>query len=53
MIVLIVGAARQRRAAEALRRGSFAELTTPLVTWLTAAAIALSIVAMVLVASAF
>jgi putative membrane protein len=53
VMVLIVGAARQRRTAEALRRGSFAELTTPLVTWLTVAAIVLSVVAMVLVASAF
>jgi putative membrane protein len=51
--VLVVGALRQRRTAEALRSNSFAELTTPLVTWLTVAAIVLSVVAMVLVVSAF
>ena len=53
VIILAVGAIRQRRGAEALRRGSFAELSSPLVTWLSGLAIALSVVAMVLVASAF
>jgi putative membrane protein len=51
--VLAAGGIRQRRTAEALRSNTFAELTTSLVTWLTVAAIALSVVAMVLVASAF
>jgi inner membrane protein YidH len=47
---LVIGAIRQRRGASALRRGGFEELTSPLVTWLTAAAIMLSVVAMLLVA---
>lgn len=51
--VLVVGAIRQRQSAEALRRGSFAGLSSPLVAWLTALAILLSITAMVLVATAF
>jgi len=50
---LVVGGFRQRRTADALRRGSFAALASPLVTWLTAVAIILSITAMVLVATAF
>jgi uncharacterized membrane protein YidH (DUF202 family) len=52
VIVLIVGAARQRHGAEALRRGSFNALSSPVVTWLTALAILLSVTAMVLVATA-
>ena len=50
--VLGIGALRQRRTAEALRRGSFAGLTSPLVTWMTAVAILLSVASMVLVATA-
>ncbi|MBV9942738.1 MAG: DUF202 domain-containing protein [Solirubrobacterales bacterium] len=50
--VLTIGAIRQRRTAEALRRGSFAELTSPLVTWMTALAVLLTVAAMVLVAAA-
>ena len=50
--VLAAGAVRQRRTAEALRRGSFADLSSQLVTWMTALAVLLSVVAMVLVASA-
>ena len=49
--VLAVGALRQLRTADALRRGSFAELTSPLVVWMTALAILLSITATVLVAT--
>ncbi len=52
VVVLAIGADRQRRAASALRRGSFEELEYPLVAWLTAAAVALSIFAMILVAVA-
>ncbi|HMD57871.1 MAG TPA: DUF202 domain-containing protein [Solirubrobacteraceae bacterium] len=48
--ILLVGASRQRRAASALRRGSFEGLSSELVGWLTAGAIALSIVAMILIA---
>lgn len=47
--ILLVGAMRQRGASAALRRGSFEELTSGLVFWLTAGAIALSIAAIVLV----
>lgn len=47
--VLIVGAVRQRRGADALRRGEFTELSPPVVTWLTVSAVVLSMVAMVLV----
>lgn len=47
--VLLLGAARQRRAAAALRRGSFDDLTTPLVAGLTAAGVVLSVAAVVLV----
>jgi uncharacterized membrane protein YidH (DUF202 family) len=50
--ILLVGAVRQQHAAAALRRGGFAELTSPLVTWLTASGVVLSIVAMILVAAA-
>jgi putative membrane protein len=46
---LLVGAIRQRRSAAALRRGSLEELTSKLVAWLTAGAIALSILSTLLV----
>ena len=47
--ILLVGAMRQRRMGSALRRGSFEELTSPLVAGLTAAAILLSVASMILV----
>jgi len=50
--VLLVGATRQRRLASALRRDSFEELTSPLVAWLTAGGVALSVGVMILVISA-
>lgn len=50
--ILLVGAVRQQHAASALRRGSFEELTSPLVAWLTAGAVLLSVAAMLLVAVA-
>lgn len=50
--VLVAGAIRQRQSAEALRRGSFADLSSPLVTWLTALAILLSVTATALVVAA-
>ena len=50
--VLAIGAIRQRSTAEVLRRGSFAELTSPLVSLMTALAVLLSVAAMVLVAAA-
>src|SRR5437763_5950067 len=39
--VLVVGAIRQRRSAEALRRGSFSALSSPVVAWLSALAVLL------------
>jgi putative membrane protein len=48
--VLLIGAVRQQRVADALRRGSYVELSSPLVMWLTAAAVVLSLGAVVLVA---
>jgi putative membrane protein len=48
--VLLVGAVRQQRTAEALRRGSYDELSSPLVMWLTAVAVALSVGGVALVA---
>jgi len=48
--VLIFGGIRQQRTAEALRRGSYDELSSPLVMWLTAAAVAVSLGAVILVA---
>jgi uncharacterized membrane protein YidH (DUF202 family) len=50
--ILLVGAVRQRRAASALRRGHFEELTTPLVAVLTAAGVVLSVGVMILLVSA-
>jgi putative membrane protein len=51
--VLVVGAVRQQRTAGALRRGIYDELATPVVMWLTAATIVLSVGAVVLVAVRF
>jgi uncharacterized membrane protein YidH (DUF202 family) len=42
VVVLVVGAIRQRRTAEALSRGGYDQLSSPLVMWLTAAAVALA-----------
>jgi putative membrane protein len=50
--ILLIGARRQHRASSALRRGVFEELNPPLVTWLTACAVGLSVVAVILVAIA-
>ncbi len=49
VVILVVGAIRQVRASAALRRGTFEELTTPLVSVLTAGAVLLSISATVLI----
>lgn len=48
--ILVIGAVRQTRVAAALRRGSFDELSSPMVNLLTAAAVALSIVTLAVVA---
>ena len=50
--VLVIGAMRQKSVAAALRRGSYEELSMPLVTWLTAAAVALSVATLVVIALA-
>jgi uncharacterized membrane protein YidH (DUF202 family) len=47
--VLVLGAVRQQRTNEALRRGSYSELSSPTVMWLTAGAVAVSLGAIVLV----
>jgi putative membrane protein len=50
---LIAGAVRERRTADALRRGSYEALSPPLVTWLTVAAVLLSVGTVVLIAVRF
>lgn len=50
--VLVIGAVRQNHVASALRRGSYEELSSPLVMWLTAAAVALSVATLVVIAVA-
>jgi len=50
---LIAGALRQRRTADALRRGSYEELSSPLVVWLTAVAVLLAVGTVALVAVRF
>jgi len=50
--VLAIGAVRQTRVAAALRRGSYDELSSPLVFWLTAAGVALALATVVLIAVA-
>ena len=50
--VLVIGAVRQNQVASALRRGSYEELSSPLVMWLTAAAVALSVATLVVIAVA-
>lgn len=52
VVILLVGARRQQRAASALRRNSFDALASPLVAWLTAGAILLTVAGMVLVLTA-
>src|SRR5215471_12760138 len=41
--ILAIGAVRQARVAEALRRGSHEELSSPVVLWLTAGGVALAL----------
>ena len=43
--VLLIGALRQKRTTAALRQGTFAELTSPLIAWLTAGAVVLALLA--------
>ncbi len=48
--VLVLGAVRQHRTNEALRRGSYSPLSSPTVMYLTAAAVGVSLGSIVLVA---
>ncbi len=48
--VLVLGAVRQQRTNEALRRGSYSPLSSPTVMYLTAAAVGVSLGSIVLVA---
>jgi putative membrane protein len=50
VVLLVIGALRQHRVAQALRQGSYVPLSPPLVNWLTAAAIALAIATVAVVA---
>lgn len=50
--VLVIGAIRQGRVAAALRSGSYDELSSRLVLWLTAAAVALATGTLIVVAVA-
>ena len=52
VVILLIGGDRQRRTASALKSGSFDELTTPLVAWLTAGGVALSVAVIILLISA-
>jgi uncharacterized membrane protein YidH (DUF202 family) len=49
--VLLAGAVRQQRTAEALRRKSYSELSTSLVLWLTAGALVLAVGTLIIVAA--
>jgi uncharacterized membrane protein YidH (DUF202 family) len=52
IVVLVIGGVRQSRVAAALRRGSYDELSSRMVLWLTAAAVALSVATLAIVAVA-
>jgi putative membrane protein len=49
--LLIVGAVRQQRTAEALRRGQYSDLSTRAVMYLTAAALVLAVGTLIVVAA--
>ena len=51
--ILLLGALRQQRTARALHTGSYAPLSSPVVMCMTAAAIALAVLTMILVAVRF
>lgn len=53
IVALIAGAIRQHRTAEALRRGTYEALSSPLVMWLTAGAVLLSVLTLALIAVRF
>ncbi len=51
--ILVIGGVRQARVAGSLRRGSYDELSDPLVMWLTGSAIVLALATIVVIAIAF
>ena len=51
--ILAIGAVRQAHVAEALRQGSYDELSSPLVLWLTAGGVGLALATLVLIAVGF
>jgi putative membrane protein len=51
--VLLVGAGRQRRGAQALSRGGFEPLSSPVVSWLTAIGVLLAVGTVAAVAASF
>ncbi len=51
--ILVIGGVRQTRVSAALRRGSYDQLSDPLVMWLTASAVVLAIATIVVIAVAF
>lgn len=52
IVILVIGGMRQSRVAAALREGSYDHLSSPVVTWLTAAAVALAVVTLATIAIA-
>ena len=48
--VLVIGAVRQQRTSDALRRGSYSELSSPTVMYLTAAAVVVSLGSIIVIA---
>jgi putative membrane protein len=52
VVVLVIGAVRQARVAEALRRGSYDQLGASTVVWFTAAAVALAVATLIVIAVA-
>jgi uncharacterized membrane protein YidH (DUF202 family) len=48
--VLVIGAVRQQRTSDALRRGSYSELSSPTVMYLTAAAVVVSVGSIIVIA---
>ena len=50
IVILVIGAVRQSRVADALRRNSYAQLSSPLVNWLTAAGVGLALVTVAVIA---
>ncbi len=51
--ILMIGAVRQNRVADALRQGSHDQLSSQLVKWLTVAAVVLALATLAVVAIAF